>query len=61
MRDTSGLPPILQVFLRELPDAGCGQFEELLGTFLVGLSDEGLENPDAENMFIAITRAAALP
>jgi hypothetical protein len=57
----SELPPILQAFLRELPGAGCGQFVELLTKFLVGLEDEGLENPDAEGMFTAITRAAALP
>jgi hypothetical protein len=59
--DTTELPPVLQAFLRELPDAGYSEFAELLTTFLTNLSDMGLESSDADNLLTAITLAAAMP
>jgi hypothetical protein len=61
MSDISELPPVLRTFLEELPDAGYGHFAELLSTFLINLSDMGLESSDADNMLAALALAAAMP
>jgi hypothetical protein len=58
--DTATLPQPIVGFLREL-EAFCGDHTTTVRRAFVELQDEALDADDAEQLFVALSRVAALP